>query len=262
MRYSEARFLSSKLGLHLFLFLVALFVSAGVCSAYSIVLKDGSTVQAAKAPEVRGELAYITLVSGTVTTLRATAIDFEKTKAVNTNNLGSSATVIDGREVKPLGTSDTRREDTLADLMQRKRESGEAVGEQRVRVPKTPSGFDDLQSYQRLRYEREEVAAELRSALTREGLGVFEIHRGTRDDRVFIEVEARDEKTVFNSLLASARGLRHITEQYDNVSALELLMVTRGRTRSAQFVLTDELVALLLDEGMTPGRFFYHHVQF
>lgn len=63
--------------------LVALLVAVSPLSAYTIVLRDGSTVQAQSPYRVEGERAVITLQNGTQTFLSLSEIDVERTAAAN-----------------------------------------------------------------------------------------------------------------------------------------------------------------------------------
>ncbi len=63
--------------------LVALLLVVSPLSAYTIVLRDGSTVQARGEYRVEGERAIITLQNGTETFLSLSEIDVERTAAAN-----------------------------------------------------------------------------------------------------------------------------------------------------------------------------------
>ena len=64
-------------------FAVALLVAATPLLAYTIFLKDGSTLQARQKYTEKGDQAIITLPSGATTTLPLSQIDIPRTNASN-----------------------------------------------------------------------------------------------------------------------------------------------------------------------------------
>src|SRR5690606_33186564 len=76
--------------------LLAALLLAVPASAYIVVMKDGSTITAAEAYEVRGDKAIITLPSGAVTQIDLDEIDQEETKQVNARGYGDAELVDDG----------------------------------------------------------------------------------------------------------------------------------------------------------------------
>jgi hypothetical protein len=132
--------------------LLAALVLATPAAAYIIVMKDGSTLTAAKEYEVRGEMAIITLPSGAVTQIELEKIDQEKTKETNARGYGDAQLVDDGttRQVKKAPDEEERRRQDLSTLARRESalerpEPRRRAEREEVRTaPRTSAGFTDL----------------------------------------------------------------------------------------------------------------------
>ena len=242
-------------------FLLIGLTFATVASAYTVVLKDGSTMTATQKYEVRGEWAYIDLISGTTTRIPVSEINVEKTNQMNSANYGS-AKVIDGREERPLSFGEAPPQ-TLEDVLRRRQQGQQrqASRSNRDNVAMTAAGYPDLVSLRRVPVEDESLLRAVRAALADQGIQA-EIYRGTRDSTVFLDMVADHEDAVFEALDGSAKAFETVKESHGSLSAFQLLMRTTSRSRSGQFELSSENVSLLTQKRMSLPDFFLQYVQF
>jgi hypothetical protein len=246
-----------------------LLLCAGPLAAYTIWLKDGTTIVARGKYEVKNGKAIITLQNGEQSFIDASQIDAAKTEAANrgkdynTTDLGNTRTV-PGQEAPPPPKQ------SLSDLVASHRPSNrqlptarranEAVPGQQVR---SKAGYLDLASLQHVPYARTEVTTDLRQFLRSQGLDEIEVWNGSQPDRLLIEVTTGSEASVFQSLTAGANALLRVRDRFPQaVEAFEILLKTPTRERAGQFVLTPEAATALVAKKVEPQAFFVANVQF
>src|SRR3954447_20514082 len=105
------------------LVLLALVAAASLllaATAYTIVLKDGSTLVAKEKYTVQNGRAIITLLNGTQTFVAADQIDVKRTEQMNRLGVGNGV-VIPGSP-QDVGTvpAQPRKDETLADLIHKR----------------------------------------------------------------------------------------------------------------------------------------------
>lgn len=230
--------------------------------AYTIFLKDGSTIEAQEAYRIEGDKAIITLLNGTESFIDASEIDVERTRQANTSDLGT-ARVLEGGQVVEVPTTQIKKQDRLADVIAR----GEARMQERpemrreTRTSRT-TGASGFMSTERTPYRNLDVAGEIQQRFRAQGINEVQIFQGTEADRILADVTTNSEASVFVSLEVAARALLSIQELYPNeVSAVELLMMTGSRELAGQFEITSERAQELVDGGDT-STFFVEHVIF
>jgi len=243
----------------------------GPLSAYTIYLKDGSTLIAKEKYRVEEGKALIVLQNGTQTFIDATEIDVEKTERVNKGNYGTAFFIDDEGQVVEAPVTPTEKQ-TLTDV------AGRAESRATNRSPatrpatgatdtvehlKTKSGFVDLTMAPRTPYRDLDIAVEISRFLRTLGLTDFKVYQGTEPQRIFLEMTTNSEATVFRSLEAAADTLVHLRNRYpEQVEELELLFGTSNRDRAGQFLLNEEAAALLGDKNSETSTFFIANVQF
>jgi hypothetical protein len=248
---------------------VLLALCAGPLAAYTVWMKDGSSIVARGPYEVKKGKAIITLINGEQSFIDASQIDAARTTAANqgkdynTTELGTTR-VVPGQEVLPP------KDKSLTDLIATHRPStrqlpsakrtSEAAPGQTVR---SKAGYLDLTTLQRVPYVRSEVVADLQPFFRSQGLDEVEIWNGSQPDRLLIEVTTDSEAAVFQGLTAGANALLRLRERFPQaVAAIELLMKTPGREKAGQFVLTPETATALVAKKIDAGSFFVANVQF
>ncbi|HBL26256.1 MAG TPA: hypothetical protein DD490_05405, partial [Acidobacteria bacterium] len=83
--------------------LVALLAAAPL-AAYTIYLKDGSTVQSKGKYRIEGNRAYIVLPNGTASVLDARLIDVKRTESANQADYGGNAVILQDAAPSADGT--------------------------------------------------------------------------------------------------------------------------------------------------------------
>lgn len=237
--------------------------------SYRIYLKDGTVVATRDEYSVEGELAIATLESGAQTTIRLAEIDVEKTARLN-QRAYTSAVVIEGGEQRLLSLDDpAMRQRTLAEYVEERRREradrdsgagGGPRGAQR-RLRRTPAGYVDLRTLEKVRVESATFAA-LEASLRRQGLGSAQIFGGTGPDRYLLEVLTEDEPGVYSALESLSAALVELADAGANVEALEVYMTTSSGSRAGMFTLSEENAALLAGDQLEPAQFFLQFVEF
>jgi hypothetical protein len=248
---------------------VLLVLCAGPLAAYTIWLKDGTTIIARGKYEVKKGKAIITLLNGEQSFIDAAQIDTAKTetanrgKDYNTTDLGNTR-VVPGEEAPPPPNR------SLSDLVASHRPSGrnlptskrvsEAAPGQQLR---SKAGYLDLASLQHVPYPRTEVTTDVQQFFRSQGIDDVEIWNGSQPDRMLIEVATASEASVFQSLTAGANALLRVRDRFPQaVAAFEMVMKTPTREKAGQFVLTPDAAIALVAKKIDPPAFFVANVQF
>lgn len=255
--------------------LLALVAAASLllaAAAYTIVLKDGSTLQAKEKYTVKNGRAVITLLNGTQTSVSVDQIDVPKTEQVNKLGLGTGVLVPGSPQDIGTVPAQPRKDETLADLIHKQGAGARDVpGNKRPqkdqpaagKLVKTRAGFNDLSAVPRKPYAHADVTAQLQQFFHAQGFDGVEIWEGTQADRPLIEITASSEGTVFKALNTAANGLLQIRNAFPNrVSAFEVLLATTARERAGQFELTPEMATDLISKKVDVTAFFVKNVQF
>lgn len=248
---------------------LSLLLCALPLAAYTVFLKDGSSVVARGKYEIRKGRAIITLPNGTQTFVDASQIDVAKTEAANrgtdygATDLGNTR-VVPGDETPPppnksLGDLIATHRPSKRELPNARRAQEEAPG----KTATTRSGALDLAKLPHVPYARADLTAEVQQFFRSQGVGEVEVFAGSRPDRLLVEVTTGSEGSVFQGLTASANALLQLRERFpQTVEAIELLMKTQSREKAGQFVLTPEAATALVSKKIEPPGFFVANVQF
>jgi hypothetical protein len=251
--------------------LLTALVLATPAAAYIIVMKDGSTLTAAKEYEVRGEMAIITLPSGAVTQIELEKIDQEKTKETNSRGYGDAQLVDDGttRQVKKAPDEEERRRQDLSTLARRESalerpEPRRRAEREEVRTaPRTSAGFTDLSRITRQPFNDLNAASDVQRFFRGQAIDGVELYQGTQPDHLYVEITTASEASVFRALEVAAQALLAAQETHPQaLGALEVYLATPDRERAGQFVLTRELAEQLNGGGTEVSQFFLENVQF
>lgn len=244
---------------------------AGPVLAYTVYLKDGSTLLARSKFELQGDKAIIILQNGTQTFIQASEIDIPRCDKENQVNYGTALVLEDGKFQQRKATKAPPKQDTLVDLARRSRPSSGArrtKSDQNSRSEtqdpsKTLAGNNDLYAFSRVPYRNLNVADEIRRMFMEQNLEGISLSQGTSADRPLLAVTANSEGSVFHCLRTAAAALLRTSRNYPNdIKALELVLSTTSKARSGQFVLTPELATELLAKTTEISTFFVEHVQF
>lgn len=236
--------------------------------AYTIYLKDGSRLIAKEAYEVRGDQALITLQNGARTSIDASEIDIERTRAANQGAYGSALVLDDGRLTELPSEEAPAPEASLSDIVGDRPSSvvdrpraTRPVPRPEAPAPATTDG--NLRNLPRRPFSDLDLAAEVQRIFRAQGVEHVLISQGTRTDRLLIDLTTNSEASVFRALQVASRVLLHTRDAYPSASTVfELLLSTAERENAGQFVLTGTLAQSLVDGEVDPSAFFIEHVQF
>jgi hypothetical protein len=256
------------------LVLAALLASATLllaAAAYTIFLKDGSSLVAKQKYTVENGRAIITLLNGTETFVPLEKIDIPRTDAANRGGYGTGVVIPGSPQDVGPPPAQAQRDQTLGDLINKKvagprevpttkRDKDAAAG---GRLVKTKAGYNDLSALARRPYAHADITAALQQFFHGQGLDEVEIFEGTAGDHPLIEVSTNSEGSVFKALNSAAAGLLQIRDSFPNrVAAFEVLLTTPARERAGQFVLTPEMATELVAKKVEVAAFYVKNVQF
>jgi hypothetical protein len=251
------------------------FLWAGPLFAYTIYLTDGSSIQAKEKYKVVGARALITLPNGNQTFLPTKQIDEARTEQANKNDYGT-AVVIDDSHQPPPPVPPTP-DQSLSNLIHDKAPEPRQLPPARRTRPgvatapatatpgtllKTKAGFADLSSLGRKPYSQLDVTAELQQFFHGQGVEEVEVYQGTQAERPLVEVTTNSEAAVFRALAVGATALLRIRDHHPRIGAFELLLVTPGKERAGQFVLTPQMAADVVSRNVEVSAFYLSNVQF
>ncbi len=247
--------------------LLTLILGTAPVLAYTVVLRDGSRVEARDKYVIEGDKAIITLMSGTETFIDASEIDVEATEEANKHQLGNALVLEDGEFVqKKVVSGETKQRERLGDLIERGEASmrGTARPDGDVSAPRiSTSTTDDTAALRREPLRDIDLAAAIKqrfSELGFDGVGVFQ---GTANTRPFVEVRTDSEASVFRSLEVAAEVLTSVREEFaDQCDVLELVLTTSNQQRAGDFEIGPELAAALQADGADVPNLFVEHVRF
>lgn len=248
---------------------MTVLLAAGPLAAYTIYLKDGSTVQAKGKYRIEGDRAYIVLPNGTQSFIPAREIDVRKTEAANKADYGGNAVILQEAAPPTDGTKAPPQQRRLSDVIAKR--GAELPGPQRDPVKaapvdvvvKTKSGNPDFTTLPRRMYEPAEIANEIRQFFLGQGVPEVTIYAGTRPSHPLVQVTVGTENGVFKGLAVGANAVLHIRDRFPGkVDAFDLLLVTSAGERGGQFVLTPEMASQLVAKKVQLAAFFVENVQF
>lgn len=256
-----------RAGLGALLFLLVL-TAAGPLAAYTIYLKDGSSVQAKGKYRIEGQRAYIVLPNGTQSFINAREIDVQRTEAANQADYGGNAVILQEATPEADGTQGVPRQRRLSDVIAKR--GAELPGPQRDPAQAAPSGRNkprsgslDFSTLPRRPYEPAEIAGEIRQFFLGQGVPDVMIFSGTEPSHPLVHVIVGSETGVFKGLAVGANAILHIRDRFPGkVEAFELLLLTASGERGGQFVLTPAMASQLVAKKVQLAAFFVEHVQF
>ncbi len=236
--------------------LVAWIAMAG--SEYAIILKNGSRLMAKGPPEIDGNKAIITLISGTLTSYRTDQIDFEATAKANKNKLGGR--VIEELTVRssPVPTP-TVRPPLIGPtrLVVDNKKS-------RVATPTpTPTPTPGI-GLQQMAYPERKIDQAFSEFFDDRKIFLYRTSRGTRPEYFFVRIVTDTEDQVFDTLQVVADGYAEICNLRPEIAplALELEMVSSAGKPAGTFRITPEQAKALATKEISKTEFFTKHLIF
>lgn len=249
--------------------LLALALAAGPALAYTIYLKDGSRIVAKEKYELRGDLAILTLPSGTKSSMPADQIDVARTEKANESRLGGTAMVIEGgRATELLQAAAPPAKPKLTDLLRQNEGElrGPVAAAPRAETPVTPAAAlrarESAQSA-RAPFPDTALAAEILQILTARGAGGVAVYRGERPTRPMLVFETSTEASVFKAILASSNALLQLRGSRPGaVDGFDVVCESSSGQSGGRFDLTAELADEVVSRRYEITRFYVENVRF
>jgi hypothetical protein len=243
---------------------------AAPAAAYTIYLKDGSRIVATEKYSVDGDRALIKLPNGNVTTIKASEIDVPRTEAANTTKLGN-AVVLEGSEIRDTPSPPPAAAPELKDLIAAGQVQPRALPEAKRVAPtveaagpsgKTPGGVVDYATLPHTPLPIETSAA-IEKVFYEHGLRELSSWRGSKPDRLLIQVTVTSEASTFKAIAVVAKLLDSFhKENRTDVNAVELLMPASQGGRAGQFLLTADQAEAMLNNQLEISAYYVQNLQF
>lgn len=239
---------------------VVVLACAPSAFAYTVVLKSGATIEAARKYSIRPDgKAVVVLTNGTTQLIEVSAIDVKKTEEVN--RAGDASVVV--LDASRPGVRDARPKATLQDMQARPSEAERAPATRDTPLVAPRAETAAPARGARRPFGSGAVASEITNVFRAQGVEDVEIYQGSDGRRPLAKIATPNEAAVFRALEAAAQALIAVRKTSpETVSTLELDLATAGGERAGQFVLTPEQAQDLLDGKIDTARFFVKYVQF
>lgn len=251
------------------LLLTLAFFATAPLFAYSVYLKDGSSLMAKGPYRIEGDQAIIILQNGTRTSIAASEIDEQRTREANADGYGSALVLDDGKFTQLPSEREAEEEGSLSERIGGRRSS--AATRDPVRRPVAQSegphvlssGAVDLRTVPRTPFSDLDLASEVLRIFRAQGVEQVMISQGTATGRLLVDITANSEASIFRGLEAAAGALIHARDAFPASSAVfEILLTTAAREPAGQFVLTQPLAELLAEHRIETSTFYIENVVF
>lgn len=241
---------------------IVVLIIAQLASAagYVVVLKNGHKIRCKEPMLVEGDIAIITLSTGTVSSYPLTQIDLIETERYNQQGLG------DAVEIEELAIyGDTRPTPTprgplgtfvTLDSMDRNPELKTTMA-----PTPTPTPGIRLQTYP---YHDERVTRAFEKVFADEKLYLFHTSGGTQQGYFFVQAVTDSEDQVFHALETVCQAFYLIRQADPEIAptVVELQMVQTSRKAAGTFRITPEDAETLLNGSISVQNFYIRNVIF
>jgi hypothetical protein len=242
--------------------IVLLLVIAQLASAagYVVILKNGHKIRCKEPMQVEGDLAIITLVTGTMTSYPLDQVDLIETERYNQQGLGDAVEIeelaVYGQAMPtPTPRASLGRFVTL-DSMERNPELKTTMA-----PTPTPTPGIRLQTYP---YHDERVTRAFEKIFNDEKLYLYHTSGGTQQGHFFVQAVTDSEDQVFEALETVCRAFYLIRQADAEIapSVVELQMVQTSRKAAGTFRITPEDAEALLNGSISVQNFYIRNVIF
>lgn len=243
-------------------------LTAGSLAAYTVHLKDGTSIVTKKKYTVQGEKAILVLPSGTETTMALAEIDFARTEAANRSDLGNAIVIENGKATDLTRSAPPPpAKQTLKDLLEQRAAAQGSTNAGAValdsasergasqRPATSHAGQTPLRDVA--------LSTEIRTFIFGRGITSLEVQQGSASRRPRLVFQTSTETQVFRALQASSGALIAVREQHPGtIESFEVICDGPAGGRGGHFTLT-----LAQAEDLVSGRvdlptFFIDNVEF
>jgi hypothetical protein len=245
---------------------LAVLATAAPAVAYTIYLKDGSRIIAQDKYVVKGELALITMPSGTESSLPAAEIDVARTEAANVSNLGGTAMLIEGGQATDLQKSKPAASRVRLQDLIRKNEAGLRASATAPAAGESPGALQQAEQPtggKRVLLQDPELAGDIRGLITARGVTAVVVFRGPTARRPLLVFGTTSEGAVFKALLTASNALLELGKQTPGrVDGFQLVCETDDGGLGARFDLSPEDALGIVSGRYEITRYFVDNVEF
>jgi len=241
----------------IFVLIIAQIASAG---GYVVILKNGYKIRSKKPIEIQGDVAHITLVTGTMASYPLAQIDIIETERYNQQGLGDAVEIEELAVVNEILPTPTPR-GPLGNFVTL--DSMERNPELKTNAPPTPTATPGirLQTYP---YHDERVTRAFEKVFADEKLYLYHTSGGTKQGYFYVQAVTDSEAQVFHALetVCQAFYLIRAADPAIAPEAVELQMVQTSRKAAGTFRITPEDAESLLDGSTSVQNFYIRNVMF
>lgn len=241
---------------------------AGALAAYTVHLKDGSSIVAKKKYTVQGDKIIIVLPSGTETALPLVELDFVKTEAANRTDLGNAIVIENGKATDlSQAAAPPPGKQTLKDLLEKRAAAEGSKDAGAVALDATPghpaserpptnhSGQAPLRNVP--------LSTEIRTFIFSRGIHSLEVQQGELAHKPRLVFQTSSETQVFRAIQASAGALIQTREKFPGqVEGFDLICDGPGGGRGGRFDLTPALAEDIIARRIDLPTYFVQYVEF
>lgn len=244
------------------LLVLGLVSAVSAHAAYTVYLKDGSSLQASRPYTVEGETAIIILENGTRAAMPLAEIDVERTKRSNQGGLSGAKVLQDGRFVE---LEETPREaparETLGTMISSGRATATAAPHDEPDT--TAEAATGERSEPALRpYSDEALTEAIHKAFAELQVEEMEVFQGA-GGAPLLQVVADSESSLFRGLRVAARVLVAVrAARPGEVPAFDLHFLTPQGQEGGSFRMTPEQAEALDSRSLEPSEYYVRNVQF
>ncbi len=241
---------------------ICVLIVAQIASAsgYVVILKNGHKIRCKEVMEVVGDMAYITLVTGTVTSYPLTQINLIETERYNQQGLGDAVEIEELSIINEVLPTPTPRGPlgnfVTLDSMERNPEL-----KTNLAPTATPTPGIRLQTYP---YHDERVTRAFEKVFNDEKLYLYHTSGGTKQGYFFVQAVTDSEEEVFHALETVCHAFFLIRAADPTIApeVVELQMVQTSRKAAGTFRITPEDAAGLLNGTTSVQNFYIRNVIF
>jgi len=237
-----------------------IFAELAHASGYVVILKSGHKIRCKEAMAVEGDVAIITLSTGTISSYPISQIDLIETERYNQQGLGD-AVEIEELAVYGDGFPTPTPRASLGTFVTL--DSMERNPELKTTMAPTPTPTPGIR-IQTYPYHDERVTRAFEKIFADEKLYLFHTSGGTEQDFFFVQAVTDSEAQVFHALQTVCQAFYLIRQADPEIAPkmVELQMVQTSRRAAGTFRITPEDAKALLEGSISVQNFYIRNVIF
>ncbi len=241
---------------------IVLIIAAQLASAAGsvVILKNGHKIRCKEPMRIEGDLAIITVATGTMTSYPLNQIDLIETERYNQQGLGDAVELEELAVYGAVLPTPTPRMSlgrfVTLDSMERNPELKTTMA-----PTPTPTPGIRLQTYP---YHDDRVTRAFEKVFDDEKLYLYHTSGGTQPGHFFVQAVTDSEDQVFHALEVVCRAFYLIRQADSEIapSVVELQMVQTSRKPAGTFRITPSEAEMLLNKSVSVQNFYIRNVIF